>query len=63
MYKALSPGAVGVKVDGLHDAIRLARESGFDGVEIGIAEVADLIDNEGREKIRSYFSDAGIRPA
>ncbi len=63
MYKALSPGAVGVKVDGMLDAIKLARESGFDGVEVGIADVADLIDNQGREKVRAYFSEAGIRPA
>lgn len=33
MFTALSPGALGMQVKGLADAIRLAKEAGYGGVE------------------------------
>ena len=63
MYKALSPSAMGIKVDSLEQAIKLAKDAGFEGVEIGIGQAADLIDEVGADRVRSMFTDAGIDPA
>lgn len=63
MYKALSPGAMGIRVGSLEEAIRIAHDAGFEGVEIGIHEVADLVDAHGADHVRGLFDGAGIRPA
>lgn len=63
MYKALSPGAMGLRVSNLQEAIDVARKAGFDGVEVPIHEVADLVDRDGADKARALFTDSGIRPA
>jgi sugar phosphate isomerase/epimerase len=63
MYKALSPGAMGLKVSNLQEAIDVAKVAGFEGVEFSAAEVADLIDAHGAEHVNGMFSGAGIKPA
>lgn len=63
MFMALSPGAVGVHVANLEDAILKAKDAGFGGVEFGIHEAAGLIDERGADAVRALFADAGIRPA
>jgi sugar phosphate isomerase/epimerase len=63
MYMALSPGALGVRVSGLQEAIKVAKEAGYGGVEISIHEVAGLIDEQGVEPVRALFADSGVRPA
>lgn len=63
MYKALSPGAVQVKPNGLREAIALAARHGFGGVEFNPREVAGLIQEHGLETVRGWFATAGVRPA
>jgi sugar phosphate isomerase/epimerase len=63
MFKALSPGAVGVQAPTIEGAIAAAKRGGFEGVEFSPAELADRIDKEGVERIAALFADAGIRPA
>jgi sugar phosphate isomerase/epimerase len=63
MYKALSPGAIGVSASTLQDAVRAAQIGGFDGVEFSPNEVATLIENNGVEAAKAVFDQAGIRPA
>lgn len=63
MYKALSPGAMGLRVGNLQEAIDLARTAGFEGVEFGIHEAASLVDEHGADHVRGMFSDAGLKPA
>lgn len=63
MYKALSPSAMGMRVSNLEEAIKLAKDAGFEGVEFGIHEVANLIDERSAEAVRTMFTDAGIKPA
>ena len=63
MYKALSPGAVGVRAQNLDEAIALAKQGGFGGVEFNPTEVADRIESEGEESVRARFENAGIVPA
>lgn len=63
MYKALSPGALGIKVSGLGEAIEVAAKAGFEAVEFNPAEVADLVERDGAESVRAMFSTAGLKPA
>jgi sugar phosphate isomerase/epimerase len=63
MYKALAPGALGIKVENLQQAINIAKEAGFQGLEINIHEAANLVDQLGADHVKKMFSDAGIRPA
>src|SRR2546421_2635880 len=63
MYKALSPGAVGMKVNGLQETIDLTKSAGFEGVEVSISDVASLIEAGGKNMVKDMFADSGIRPA
>lgn len=63
MYKALSPHAIGVRPADLHAAIAAARTGGFQGLELNIREVAELVDRDGEEAVKALFADAGLRPA
>jgi sugar phosphate isomerase/epimerase len=63
MFKTISPGAIGCKPATLDDAISLARAGGFDGLEINVGQVADLIDQTGSDAVKRTFAQARIRPA
>ena len=62
MFKALSPGAIGVRADTLVEALAAAKTGGFGGVEFNPYEIADLIAAEGADTVRARFTDAGIKP-
>jgi sugar phosphate isomerase/epimerase len=63
MYTCLAPHAINVQANDLDQAIAAARVGGFEGLEIPVAQVADLIDQHGVDAIRKKFADAKIRPA
>ncbi len=63
MYMALSPGALGLKVSTLQEAIDIARSTGYGGVEVGIHEVAKLVQEHGPDHVKALFSGAGTKPA
>jgi sugar phosphate isomerase/epimerase len=63
MYKALSPGAMGIKVNSLQEAIDIAKKAGYAGVEFNAAEVANLVDQHGAGHVKSMFEQAGLKPA
>jgi len=63
MFKGLSPGAIGVRVDTLADSLTAAKIGGFEGVEFDAYEIAGLIEKDGAETVRARFAEAGIRPA
>lgn len=52
MYKALSPGAIGVRAANLEESLAAAKIGGFDGVEFSPSEIADLIAASGVEAVR-----------
>jgi len=60
MYIALSPGCVNVRVENLSQRIAAAKDHGFAGVDIDVAEIANLVDSEGADSIRAQFEDAEI---
>lgn len=61
MYRCLSPGAIGVGA-GLEEGLRLARLGGFQGLEVGIGDIANRIDQNGKDAVVGLFQEAGIRP-
>lgn len=63
MYTCLSPHAINVQANDLDQGIAAARTGGFQGLEIPVAHIADLIDQHGVDAIRKKFVDANIRPA
>lgn len=63
MYSALSPGAIGVRPANLIEAIAMAKHGGFGGVEFSAHEVADLVEQQDADAVRTLFHSAGIHPA
>ncbi len=63
MFTALSPGALGVHIASVDEAIKAAKKAGFQGVEISIHEIADRIDRDGESAVCALFEESGVRPA
>ena len=63
MYKTLCTGAINVTAKNLDEAINAAKVGGFDGLEIPVGAVADLIDQQGPDAAKKKFKDANIIPA
>lgn len=63
MYKALSPGAVGVSAGNLDARIQAAQTGGFGGVEVDPSEIASLVETQGLSAVVDKFAEAGIKPA
>jgi sugar phosphate isomerase/epimerase len=63
MYKCISPSAMGIKTNTLEEGIDVAKGAGFEGLEFWGPAVADLIDQQGLENVRSMFESAGVKPA
>lgn len=61
MYWSLNPGAIGIRLP-LPEILPLARATGFAGVDINIAEVADLVAQQGLGAVQALFREAGVRP-
>jgi sugar phosphate isomerase/epimerase len=62
MFMNLSTGAIGIRGMTLDEMLALARETGFEGIDFDIREVAALVDDEGFEAVRARFERAGIVP-
>jgi sugar phosphate isomerase/epimerase len=62
MFKNLSPGAIGIRNITLPQAIELARQTGFTGIDFNIREAAELAEQEGIGYVRHLFEQAGVRP-
>lgn len=63
MYKALGPGAIGIRDISLPEAITLARDTGFGGLVFDIREATRLADERGIDAVRALFRQAGVLPA
>jgi sugar phosphate isomerase/epimerase len=63
MYKALSPGAIGVKAGNVTSAIESAIIGGFEGVEFNPTEIAALIEQRDADYVKALFTEAGVKPA
>src|SRR4051812_45955333 len=63
MFKTLSPGAINVTTKNLSEGLAAAKVGRFDGLEVDIAEIADLVDQEGAGAVKKMLAEADIRPA
>jgi len=63
MFKALSPGAIGVAAGTLQQSLAAAKIGGFEGVEFSPREIAGIIETSGVESARDLFAEAGLKPA
>lgn len=63
MYKTLCPGAIGVQAHTLQEIFQAAKLGGFEGVEVPIGEIADLVESQGASATRALFDEAGLRAA
>lgn len=61
MFKNLSPGAVGIRAT-LPETLRLARETGFGGIDVNINEVSKLVAESSVDHVKGLFSEHGLRP-
>ncbi len=62
MFKNLSPGAIGIRNCSLEQAIELAAQSGFGGIDISIREVAALVASHDLDYVKNLFATAGVVP-
>jgi sugar phosphate isomerase/epimerase len=62
MFKNLSAGAIGIRNLSLADTIKLAKETGYAGIDFNIREAADLADQHGIDYVRNLFDSNGVRP-
>ena len=56
MYKTLSPGAIGIRGLSLSESVKLARATGFAGLDFSIQAAAEL----GAGAARALFEEAGL---
>ncbi|MBI4530875.1 MAG: sugar phosphate isomerase/epimerase [Candidatus Latescibacteria bacterium] len=61
MFMNLSPGAIGIRAT-LDEAIDLAKATGFQGIDLNIREVAELVEKTSIDHVTSLFKEAGVRP-
>ncbi|MDP6775743.1 MAG: sugar phosphate isomerase/epimerase family protein [Candidatus Latescibacteria bacterium] len=60
MFKSLSPGTIGVKAS-LPEALAYAKIGGFQGVDVGIQDLAKRVEEDGADAVRQLFDEAGMR--
>lgn len=60
MFRNASWGAIGVQV-GFEDGLDLARETGFEGVDVPIGLAADTIDRESAAAFTERYASRGLR--
>ncbi len=59
MYKNLSTGAIGIRA-GMKDGLALAKEAGFEGLDLNIGEAAQLAEEHSVEYVKELWQEAGI---
>ena len=61
MFKNLAPGAIGIKC-GWIEGLDLAKEAGFQGADLNLAEAEKLAAVQGVEAVRALYADRGLQP-
>ena len=60
MFTSLNPGTLGIKVS-LEEGLALAQETGFEGYDFSIQEVAALAQQQGVGQVRDLFAQHGLQ--
>ena len=61
MYPNLNTGALGIRAN-LPEAITLAHDHGFAGIDFSMVEAANLVDTHSLDYVRELFISANVRP-
>ncbi|HWQ14401.1 MAG TPA: sugar phosphate isomerase/epimerase family protein [Roseiflexaceae bacterium] len=61
MFRNMSPGAIGIRAD-LPTTLRLAAETGWQGVDLPAGEALRLAQQTSVEEVAALFARAGLRP-
>ncbi len=59
MYKNLSTGAIGIRA-GMKEGLALAKEAGFEGLDLNIGEASQLAEEHSVEYVKEMWQEAGI---
>jgi sugar phosphate isomerase/epimerase len=60
MFKNLTPGAIGIKCSWL-EGLDLARDAGFSGADLVLAEAQDYATQQGAEAVRAEYEKRGLQ--
>jgi len=60
MFRNLSPGAIGIHAD-LTQSLKLAKDAGFEGLDLPIGEALKLSEQHGPEYVKQLYSEAGLK--
>lgn len=60
MFTCLAPGAIGVKAD-LDEGLDYASNSGFQGLDINIRVISELVDENGADHVKALFADKNLQ--
>lgn len=60
MYKNLNPGAIGIQCEWIK-GLDLARDAGFAGADLNLAEAEKLAAEQGVEAVRALYADRGLQ--
>ncbi|MDA0710542.1 MAG: hypothetical protein O3B73_10090 [bacterium] len=60
MFKSLTAGAIGVK-GSLQELIPLASKGGFQGLDVGVQALSDLVSERGASEVKGMFASANLR--
>ena len=61
MFMNLNPGMIGIRAS-LPDALEMAQTYGFPGVDLNIAEAAEMVKAASIDEIKDLFTNARRRP-
>jgi len=60
MFRNLAPGAIGISAE-LPEVLSLAREAGFQGVDLNLDQIANMIATQSVNAVKELFARSGIR--
>ncbi|HIE53510.1 MAG TPA: sugar phosphate isomerase/epimerase [Armatimonadetes bacterium] len=61
MYRNLNPGMIGVQAD-LKRSLELAQKAGFEGLDVPLGEVGQLVEERGAGYVKDLYAQAGLKP-
>jgi sugar phosphate isomerase/epimerase len=60
MFRSLSPGAIGIRAS-LTEGLELAKAANFQGLDVNIGAVAELVAEKSADYVKKLFDDAGLK--
>ena len=62
MFKNLGAGMIGIRDLSLPETVKLAKQTGYAGIDFNIREAAALVDQQGLSYVRDLFESNNILP-